>query len=314
MWFASLNIFKITEGEITEADLLEALPKKLFKPLSSVEEKSAGWVSPFGDKYDTIVHSVMGGHMMCLKVEEKKIPGDVLKEKLQERLEEIQIENPEGKISRELKARLKEEVRQELLPYAMPKIKRTTAYLDQTLGYIIVNDPSPSKSETFVTYLLNTLGNDEIKVKTVSTVHDVSAKMSSWVKDEQVPAGLELSSSCKIESEEGNKISYTKHNMDDQKLQSYLREEGFRVYELELIYPEKFRFVLTEDFVVKGIKLDDDLKDKIDEEDSETLEQAMDVDFAIMGGTFREFIPYLIETLGGEHIAGADEESDSSEE
>lgn len=311
MWFSSLNIFKITHGEIREADLVEALPKKLFKPCTSVEEKSAGFVSPFGDRYDTIVHSVMGGHMVCLKVEEKKIPGDVLKEKLQERLDEIQMENPEGKITRELKNRLKEEVRQELMPHALPKIKRTMAYVDETLSYIIVNDSSPTKSETFINYLVNTLNKNEVTVKAVSTVHNVSAKMSSWLKDEQVPAGLELSSSCKIESEAKNKISYSKHDMEDEKLQSYLREGGFNAIELELVYPEKMRFVLTHDFVVKSIKLEDELKDMMDNEESETVEQAMDVEFAIMAGTLREFIPYLIETLGGEHIAGDDEDSES---
>lgn len=313
MWFSSLNIFKITEGDITEKDLLTALPKRLFKPCSGAEDKSAGWVSPFGDKYDTIVHSVMGGHMFCLKVEEKKIPSDILNEKLQERLEEIQIANPQGKISRELKNRLKEEVRQELVPIALPKVKRHFAYVDQTLNYIIVNEPSPSKAETVVRFLVNEIDKNGLSFQAVSTVHNVSAKMSSWVKDEQVPAGLELSSSCKIESELKNRISYTKHNMDDEKLQSYLLND-FNVMELELIYPEKFRFVLTHDFVIKSIKLEDELKTQVDDEESETLEQRMDVEFSIMAGIYREFIPYLIDTLGGEHIAGKDNEDDSSSE
>jgi recombination associated protein RdgC len=313
MWFSNLNIFKITEGSISEECLVNALPNKLFTPCTASDEKSAGWVSPFGDKYDTIVHSVMGGHMVCLKVEEKKIPSDVLNEKLQERIEEIQIQNPEGKISRELKTRLKEEVRLELVPFALPKVKRYFAYVDQTLEYIIVNESSATKSETIINYLVNTLNDDSIKVRAVSTVHDVSAKMSSWVKDEQVPAGIELSTSCKIESEDKNKISYSKHSMDDEKLQSYLREEGFMVTELELVYPEKFRFVLTSDFVIKGIKLEDELKDQIGEEDMETLQQEMDVDFAIMGSTLRDFIPYILETLGGEHIAGSDDQADSDD-
>ncbi|MGD1524479.1 recombination-associated protein RdgC [Vibrio owensii] len=302
MWFKNLNVYKLINFNATEEEIAEKLAEKAFKPCDPHDEKSAGWISPIDDEMDGLVHTAKGRHIISLKTEEKKVPASVINEELKSRISKMRKENPDlGKISRQTKSNLKDEIRNEMLPDAFSKIGRTRAYIDTKLEILVIDNASRTKAELFIQMLKVTLDGD-YKCLPLQTKHEVSEEMAGWLKDGEAPESLEVGQRCQLRDlGDLGTIKYAKHALDDAKLIGYLRDDK-TVSELELTWDEGVRFLLTEDFMMKGIKFDAKIQDQSKEDNTENEIDEFDSEFNIMTDILALFIPHMTKVLGGEHV------------
>lgn len=299
MWFKNINAFTVTGFDLSAEGLQELLEKHLFRPCNPNEESQVGWVSPFGDKNEVIVHAASGAFVFCMKTEDKSVPAAVIKEKLNEMIDEIKRKDPSiKKVKKDVKQRLVEQIKEELLPHAFPKVNRLMAYLDTKTGMLIVNTSSQAKAELLISLLTASLDQDVV-FKNLMVNDNLSLKMSEWLLEDTTPEELEVGQRCQIKSQEdGGTIRYSKHCLDDSKLRQYL-ESAKVISELEFTIEDKHTFILNEEFIIKGIKFLDLLKTESKESGADSDLAQFDADFAIMVGSFRELISYLVDSFGG---------------
>ena len=91
MWFKNLQLFRLS-GDFTHSttDIENKLTDHLFEPCGKTEPSRYGWVSPFGDHNDQLVHSAGGFLLLCAKKEERVLPAAVVREQLDERVAKIE--------------------------------------------------------------------------------------------------------------------------------------------------------------------------------------------------------------------------------
>lgn len=306
MWFKNINAYKISEFNVSAEKLQELISVRTFIPCRADEDAQIGWVSPFGDKNQVLVHAASGAFIFCMKTEEKSVPASVVNEKVNEIIDDLKAKDPTiKKVKKDLRQSIVEKVYQELLPHAFGKINRLMAYIDTKENMLIVNTSSQAKAERLIALLKASLSED-VSFTPLMVMDNPSLKMSEWMLEDNTPSELVIGQKCQLkDQEDSGTIRYTKHCLDDSKLRQYL-ESGKVVSELEFKIEDKHQFVLNEEFVIKGIKFLDLLKADSKECEADTDEAQFDADFAIMVGSFRELLSYLIESFGG--IAEKEEE------
>ena len=90
MWFKNLQLYRFTRPFEHDADSLEKmLQSHLFSPCGSQEMSKFGWISPLGKHAEVLVHEAQGQMLLCAKKEEKVLPAAVIKDMLQEKIDEM---------------------------------------------------------------------------------------------------------------------------------------------------------------------------------------------------------------------------------
>jgi len=88
MWFKNLRLYQLTEDFTHSPEALaEALAAQPFKPCGSQELQRSGWVPPVGADSEEYVHATGGYIMICAKRQTRILPGAVVNEHLEERLQ-----------------------------------------------------------------------------------------------------------------------------------------------------------------------------------------------------------------------------------
>lgn len=303
MWFKSLNVYKVENFDNVDIEALsERLEEDVFEPCKPHDAQQAGWIPPMGENFEQFIHSANGGHMICLKSQEKKIPAAFINEKIKEKEDERRSENPEFiKFSKDEKEDLKEQIIYDNLPNAFPTSATLFAYIDTQLNYLIVNSPSRNKAEGLIVFLRGMIEDSNVNFIPLMTVHEPANTMSSWLIDGQAVADLEFGEKCKLKDmSSSGSIAYTKHDMDDDKLVDYLNGEKV-VSELAFCWDEKVDFTLTDDFLFKGVKFLDLYKQEVKELDIEGFAAVFDAEFDTMIRAVREFLPFAVDSFGGEN-------------
>ena len=128
MWFKNLQIYRFTRPFELTAEALEPLLKSLlFVPCGSQEMSKFGFVSPFGRESDLLVHEAQGQLLLCAKREDKLLPGPVVKDALQERIDQMEADQGRA-LKKKEKESLKDEVLMQLLPRAFTRTSVITSY------------------------------------------------------------------------------------------------------------------------------------------------------------------------------------------
>lgn len=303
MWFKNLNIYKLENFDEVDMEQLSArLEEEVFEPCQPHDAQKSGWIPPMGENFDQFIHTANGGHMVCLKSQEKKIPTSFINEQIKEKENERRSENPEFiKFSKDEKEDLKEQIIYDNLPNAFPSNSTMDAYIDTQLNYLIINSSSRNKAEGLIVFLRGMIEDSNVNFIPLQTVHEPANTMSNWLIEGQAVADLEFGEKCKLKDMSSNgSISYTKHDMDDERLIDYLTGDK-TVSELSFCWDEKIDFTLTDDFLFKGVKFLDLYKQEIKELDIEGYAAIFDAEFDTMIRAIREFIPFAVESFGGEN-------------
>lgn len=298
MWFKNLQIFRLPPLWLGDITLEEQLARAPFVKCSSNEPSRRGWVAPRNN--GQLVYRQGSQLLICLNVEQRLLPSDVVQQELRERgnaLEDQQGYAPGRKQMRELKERIIEE----LLPKAFLRSRRTFAWIDARNGWLVIDAATPAKAEEVVELLRHSL--DEFPVSMPRTLLSPSSAMANWLAGGEAPVDFTIDRDCEMQApgEEKSSVSFKRHPLQDeweQEIKAHL-SAGKVPTKLALTWDDRISFVLTEKMAVRRLAFLDLLKEQA-EKNAEHADEQFDADFALMTGELQRFLPQLIEALGGE--------------
>ena len=291
MWFKNLFLYQFEKEFDQDADALhEALSKKPFVDCSATQRESMGWVPPLGKNSEAYSHAVNNFILVTMARQERLLPAAVVREELQERITEIQ-ERESRKVGSKEKKELTERIEDELLPRAFTRTQKLDAWIDAKGGWLVINTPSATKAENFATLLRKTIGSlPAVPPKTEA----VSPVLTQWLSDYKTPEPFEIGDECEMKSlgDDAGIVAFRKHELGTDEVKSNI-ETGKVVSKLALVWDSKISFVVSEDLIVKKLKFLDVLEEKMNEEDPQSHEERIDIEFTLMTGELSKLIPDL---------------------
>ena len=302
MWFRNLLMYRLAANTTLTADALEtALTSKPALPCGSQTLSTYGFIPPFGKDEDTpLVHTGQGFFLICARTEERILPGSVVRDAVQEKVDEIEAAQSR-KVYKKEKDQIKDEVTQALLPRAFIRRSKTFAAIAPAQGLILVDSASAKRAEELLSTLREVLGS--LPVRPVSVKTAPTATFTQWVKEHQASHGLALTNECELRdsAEDGGIIRIKREDLASDEVQMHLAA-GKLVTQLTLAWEDKLSFLIDDKLTIKRLRFEDLLQDQAEEDGGDDAASQFDASFILMMMTFVEFIPQLLEALGGEEI------------
>lgn len=299
MWFKNLHIYRFLKPfNLTAEALIEQLSKDAFQPCGRLEMQSQGWVPPLGKDSESIVHAVQKCFMIATRTEEKILPVSVVREFVNEKVEEIETQQLR-KVRKREKEEIREEILQELIPRAFTRSNYQYAYIDSKQGWLLIDTASRKKAEEFVSFLRKTLGSLPV---TLPKLKDSPAyMMTQWLTEETCPAQFELADACELvdTSLEGAIVNCKRQDLLSDEIHAHLKA-GKLVTRLALQWHNRIGLVIDDEFVIRRLQFLDLVQEQAQEVTVENRQQRFDADFAIMIGELAQLIKSLFEVFGGE--------------
>ena len=290
MFFRNLTLFRFPTS-LDLSDLETQLAECALKPVGPLELSSRGFVPPFGQHGDALSHGIHDALWLTVGGEDKLLPGAVVNDLLQKKLQEI--EQKEGrKPGGKTRKRLKDDLLHELLPRAFVKPSRTDALVDLEHGFIAVDASSRKTGENVVSEVRRALGsfpalplNAEVAPRSVLT---------GWIAGEPLPEGLSLGEECELKDamEGGAVVKCQNQELQSDEIAKHL-ESGKLVTRMALMLDDHVSFVLGEDLVVRKFKLLDGAVDQLESTERDDVAAELDARFALMAGEFKRLFNVL---------------------
>lgn len=302
MWFRNLLMYRLAANTTLTADALEtALTSKPALPCGSQTLSTYGFIPPFGKDEDApLVHIGQGFFLICARTEERILPGSVVRDAVQEKVDEIEAAQSR-KVYKKEKDQIKDEVTQALLPRAFIRRSKTFAAIAPAQGLILVDSASAKRAEELLSTLREVLGS--LPVRPVGVKTAPTATFTQWVKEHQASHGLALTNECELRdsAEDGGIIRIKREDLASDEVQMHLAA-GKLVTQLTLAWEDKLSFLIDDKLTIKRLRFEDLLQDQAEEDGGDDAASQFDASFILMMMTFMEFIPQLLEALGGEEI------------
>jgi len=296
MWFKNLYLFKFdTDFSLSAEELHEELIKKPFKPCSPTQRESLGWVAPLGQNADSFTHASSHFILITLARQERLLPAAVVREALNEKIAEIELKE-DRKVRGKEKKDLLEAVEFELLPRAFTRTQKMDAWIDTKGQWLVVNTSSSSRAEALTDLLRKTLGT--LPVSLPDTESTPMTMMTQWLSDGAMPEPFQLGQECELVSQqdEKSKVIFRNHDLLADEVQEHL-SSGKLVSKLAIQWDEKISFVLTDDLQIKKLKFLDVMDEVMQENDPQSHEEQLDIEFALMTGEVSNLWGQLLKTL-----------------
>jgi recombination associated protein RdgC len=242
-----------------------------------------------------MAESVGGQWLLRFMVEAKVLPGSVLARRVQEKAARIEQETGRKPGRRESRD-LKEEAKLDLLPMAFTKQSAIWVWLDTAARFLVIDTTSQGRADEVASALIEALAG--LSLALIDTHTSPQAAMAHWLSTQEAPAGFSIDRECELKStgEEKAVVRYARHPLDIAEIQAHIAA-GKLPTKLALSWDDRLSFVLTEGLQIKKLAFLDTATQ------GPTDEGGFDADVALATGELRQFIPDLIEALGGESAA-----------
>jgi recombination associated protein RdgC len=302
MWFRNLLVYRLTQDIPFDAHALEtALASKPARPCANQELTTYGFTAPFGKGADAPLVHVSGDFLLIgARKEERILPGSVVRDALKEKVDEI--ENTQmRKVYKKERDQIKDEIVQTFLPRAFIRKSGTFAAIAPKQGLILVDSASPKKAEDLLSTLREAIGS--LPVRPVSVKIAPTATLTDWLKNQCAAEGFFVLDNCELSDthEEGGSVRCKRQDLTGEEIQLHL-SSGKLVTQLALAWQDKLSFTLDDKLVIKRLRFEDLLQDQAEQDGGEDALAQQDASFALMMLTLAEFIPALLEALGGEEV------------
>ena len=294
MWFKNLYLYKFEQPIYPDWEY--TLSQKPFTPCAPTQRESLGWVPPLGGDATAFTHAPNGFLLMTLARQERVVPAQVLREAVTDKLEDIKLWEPDRKVGSQEKKELTQQTEEELLPQAFPKNSKMDAFITPDGGWLVIDTPSATRAEAFVTALRKTVGSVPVVPMKVA---EVSNTLTRWLSEYQPPQPFEIGDECELisDDEDGAVVAFRKHDLGATEVSAHI-ESGKLVSKLALTWDKKVSFLLTDALVIKKLKFLDVLEYQMKEEDPQTHEERLDIEFTIMSGELMQVIRQLDKQFG----------------
>jgi len=296
MWFKNLQIYRLPPGWAPAAEVLETqLERCRFNPCGAMDQQSKGWLPPVADS--PLAYAQGPFLLLSLAVEQKLLPSSVVNQTAQERAEELAVQQgyPVGR--KQLKD-LRERVRDELLPRAFTRRRRTGVWIDTQGGWLVVDASNGSKAEEVLEMLGKSL--DEFPITRLNTQQSPVAAMTDWLAGGDAPGAFTIDRDCELKSpvEEKSAVRYVRHTLEGDDVRQHIAG-GKLPTRLALTWDDRISVVLTDKLEIKRVAFLDVVKEEAEKQAENAAEQ-FDADLALMSGEFSRLLPAIVDALGGE--------------
>lgn len=296
MWFKNLQIYRLpAPWAMTPAQLEEKLATQAFKPCTSIELQSQGWMAPRPN--GGLVHTVNRQMLLRLNTEKKLLPSSVINAVAKAKAAELE-EQQGFKPGRKQMKELKEQVADELLPRAFSIESSTWAWIDPVNGWLVIDGGSVSKAEDVIRLLLKSV--ERFPMDTLRVAQSPVAAMTEWLLADEAPGGFTVDQDTELQSRGEGKatVRYVRHTLEAADVRRHM-ESGKQCTRLALTWSDRVSFVLTESLTLKRIAPLDVLKEN-GEGASQNDDERFDTDMALMTGELSKLIADVVKALGGE--------------
>ena len=237
MWIKNLIVF-LADGPLSfsVAELEEKLDQHRCQPCGSQSLRTEGFVPPLKGQ-DAMTYEVDGFIVLTHQETTRLLPGPVIKEMLDERVEQIQQEEAR-KVGRKEKADLKEQIIFELMPRAFTQSRRTTLIIDKDRQRLLVDSASASRAEEVVAALRKALGSLPVAYPAPTSAPHTS--FSNWLRDTAlIPDGFTLGDrgDLKGTKDEGAAVKFTGVDLVQEENLAYL-ETGMVATRINLAWQD----------------------------------------------------------------------------
>lgn len=257
------------EGDISlQEDMLKELA---FTPCKAQQAESIGFVPLYNDRY---IHELGKRQLFKLKIQEKILPSSVVKELLEEKVEDIEYREAR-KVGRKEKVELKDEIIFDLLPRAFVKSSYVMGFIDHSAHRIVIDQSGEKKAEMMLDMLREALGSLSVEPLTGN-----SEVLTDWLAVDR-PEQIKLDGECVLKNEDGEVIRVKQEEVDSDEVCAHV-EIGYAVSKLAVNYDERIQFTIGDDLCLSKIKLNVDT----DGEVSDNKLDKLDADFALFAGEF----------------------------
>ncbi len=291
MFFKNLTFFRFPSSvDFSEVDTL--LPQAVLKPVGALEMSSRGFISPFGrEEKEQFSHRIGEALWLTVGGEDKILPGTVVNDLLERRLEEIEEKEGRRPGGRERK-RLKDDLLHELLPRAFVKTSRVDAFFDLENGYVAVNGSSQKTAESVMSDVRGLLGS--FPAMPLNAEVAPRAILTAWIAGEPLPEGLSLGEECEMKDPaEGGAVVKCQHQeLRCDEIDKHL-DAGKQVTKLALVFEDNLSFVLGDDLIVRKLKFLDGALDQLEHSDDAGHRAELDARFALQSGEIRRLFLLL---------------------
>ena len=303
MWFRNLLVYRLNLEEPIDVDELEqALAGKPALPCGSQVAATYGFVAPWGKDEDApLVHASQGFMLIAARKEERILPGPVVRDAVQEKTDEIETAEAR-KVYKKEKDQIKDEIIQTLMPRAFIRKSTTFAAIDSRNGFIYVDASSAKRAEELLSAMREAMGS--LPVRPVAVKQAPMASLTGWLKNHEATHGLILLDECELRdsAEDGGIIRIKREDLASDEVQNHL-EAGKLVTRLSLAWEDKLSFLLDDKLAIKRLRFEDLLQEQADQDGGDDAAGQFDASFTLMMLTLQEFLPQLLEALGGEELA-----------
>ncbi len=296
MWFKQLTIYPLNKDKLPDLEMLaNKLQEAAFKPCMGLDWDSVGFSSPVSFSPE-MVFPAQNTWRIALKKEEKVLPAAVVRDILDEKINEIR--EVEGRnVGRKEKIELKENITDDLLPRAFTKSSKTEAIIDSQYGFLLINQANSNRAEMLLTKLRDALGGLEAKLP--RTQQSPGSLMTEWLLQGSAAGHFELDSDCELKGL-GDAAPVVRISHQDLTAEEVINlvKNGKIVTQLGLCWQDRVRFVLTQDFTLKRIQF----LDVIQEEAAGQGDDMQSITFAsqiLMAEALGELLSELVHHLGG---------------
>jgi recombination associated protein RdgC len=304
MWFRNLLLYRLnTTFDPSAEHLHEQLQAGTFRACGSLEMSSMGWDRPLGRHGHALTHAANGCIMVCARIEEKVLPQTVVREILDERVDEIETEQMR-RVPRKERLALRDEILQDLLPKAFTRSSHIYTYIAPHEGWLVVNASSVKKAEEVLTLLRKSLGSLPATPLDVNTTP--AAVMTGWLQGQGLPGDFVLGDECELRdpSQDGGIVRCRRQDLGGEEIQTHL-QAGKQVARLAVEWNERLACVLGDDLAVRRLRFLDVVQEEAKQTDAGDAAARFDADFALMTLELSRFILRLVEVFGGEQSPAA---------
>lgn len=291
MWFKNIRLYQLTQPfQHTPEALNEMMSAHLFNPCGKLDLKRQGFVPPLGRHGELLVHAIPGYIMVALKRQEKILPGGVVREALEEKIQHI-IEQEGRRVSRKERDGLKDELIFELLPKAFVKNSIDYAYIAIKEQLIVVNTASASRAEELLSALREALGS--LPCVPVTAKFPATSILTAWLLDSP-DEGFVLGDECEMRASKDDRIIRCKRqDLTAEEVLSHIHS-AMVVSKLSFEWQGNITGVIDSDFSIKRLKFGEEILDRAGDRNPETAAEEFDAEFSIMTLELKLFLSELM--------------------
>ncbi|MGI6407709.1 MAG: recombination-associated protein RdgC [Thiopseudomonas sp.] len=300
MLFKNLLVYRISPSLTLDEETLEAALANLpAKPCGSQTASTYGFTAPtrFADE-PPLVHACQGFLLVAGQLEERLLPGSVVRDAVAEKVSEIETAESR-KVYKKEKDQIKDVVVQELLPRAFIRKSHTFAAIDPKTGLLYVDSSSTGRAEELLSAMREALGS--LPVRPVSVKQAPDSTFTAWLKDGDPGHSLSLLDECELRdsAEDGGIIRIKREDLASEEIQNLLAT-GKLATVVTLGWDDKLTFQLDTKLAIKKLRFADLLLEQAEQDAGDDDAAGLfDASFILMMLTLREFMPALFEALGG---------------